>query len=284
MIDVCLTTYNGEKYVKEQIESILSQLPENANLLVSDDCSTDGTLNLLKEYPIKILKNVVNRGILGNFSSVLEAATGDYIFLSDMDDVWLPGKIEKSLQTMYELEKRHGKDHPILVHTDLHVVDAQLQSIHPSYWKFSKIHPAKGQTFPRLLAQNCVTGCTMLVNRALLNKALPVPQEAVMHDWWLALVAVAFGTIEAIPEATILYRQHQSNDTGAKRLGVKKKNVEKAKQAQALAFLERYNVHRELLEDFLCTFSCSPWKKMQLMARHGFYKHGFLRNLREVWR
>ena len=216
------------------------------------------------------------RGRLGpcvNFAKLLEHAPGKYIMFCDQDDVWLPEKIEMTMQKMKEMEERYGGDTPLLVHTDAKVVDENLQVVAPSYWQYQKVDPSE-LSLNRLLVQNQVTGCTMMVNRALLDRALPVPLDARMHDWWLALTAVAFGKIGRVDEATLLYRQHGTNDSGAQEVrlfsmcrklfhpswwrsaGQKRRQLFSHLSRQAAAFLARYEGNldadqKEILNAFI---------------------------------
>ena len=135
----------------------------------------------------------------------------------DQDDVWFPDKIAVTLGKMQELEGRHGGERPLLVHTDMKVADGNLRVVADSLWRYQKSDPVRGEALNRLLVQNCATGCSMMINRALCDLALPIPAEAMMHDWWLVLVAAAFGTIGHCAEPTLLYRQHGANDVGAKK-------------------------------------------------------------------
>jgi hypothetical protein len=135
----------------------------------------------------------------------------------DQDDVWLPDKVALTLAAMRDLEARHGEGQPLLIYTDLKVVDERLAVRAESFWRFSRIHPARLDRLPRVLMQNFATGCTVMINRPLARLALPIPPEAAMHDWWLALVATRFGRTTPVGRATVLYRQHGRNDTGAAR-------------------------------------------------------------------
>ena len=137
-IDILLATYNGEKFVKEQIESILNQTYENFNLIISDDASTDNTLNILEEYEkkdtrIKVFKKEKNKGLIDNFEFLLKNVTSDYFMFSDQDDIWKKDKIEKSINKLKE--ESLG-----LVYTDLEIVDEKLNVIYPSYWKYKQIY------------------------------------------------------------------------------------------------------------------------------------------------
>ncbi|MDQ3310444.1 MAG: glycosyltransferase, partial [Gemmatimonadota bacterium] len=188
------------------------------------DGSTDSTVEAVQAFAeederIRLLEGGGTRlGALGGFAWLLEhAAPGaEYVMFCDQDDVWLPNKIADTLSAMQKAEADAAPGTPVLVHTDLTVVDEQLGVIDESLWSYQGIQPEL-DTLDRLLIQNCVTGCTAMINGPLREKAGTVPPEAVMHDWWLTLVASCFGRIVRLSNPTILYRQHGRNDTGAKR-------------------------------------------------------------------
>jgi hypothetical protein len=153
-------------------------------------------------------------GAARSFGALLEARRNDaYIFFCDQDDVWHADKIEKSLVLMLEAERRAGTHTPIAVHTDARLVDAQGQLLAPSFKRAAGL-VFNEPPFFRLLAQNFVTGCTLAVNSALAKASVPIPYEALMHDWWIALIAAAQGQILYLPEAILDYRQHGSNASG----------------------------------------------------------------------
>ena len=224
-VEVLMAVYNGEGYIREQIESILNQTYKNIHLIIRDNCSTDQTVAIVQgyqsKYPNKItlLTSSQNVGIIGNFAALLEHAHGDYIMFSDHDDVWLPYKVGRTLEKMDALEQEFGSNIPILVHTDLKVVNKTLEVIHPSFWKYAKLNPEQ-RSLSRQLTQNQITGCTLMLNRPLLDLARPLPKNIVMHDWWLGICAAAFGKIGFLAEPTMLYRQHGNNDTGAKKFSL----------------------------------------------------------------
>ncbi|NLF31863.1 MAG: glycosyltransferase family 2 protein [Planctomycetes bacterium] len=225
-VDILLATYNGARWLEPLLASLDAQTHPHWRLIARDDGSTDDTPARLDAFAagrgerVRILRD--DRGSLGargNFAALLDASQAPYAMFCDQDDVWLPDKIAVTLDRMRILEAARGADTPLLVHTDLAVVDADLAPVAGSYWAYQRFAPARRMCFSRLLVQNVVTGCATMINAALRERAAPIPVEAVMHDWWLALAAAAFGTIEAIERPTLLYRQHGSNDTGAKRWG-----------------------------------------------------------------
>lgn len=223
--EVVLPTYNGEAYLEQQIASIYAQTVCPRRLLVRDDGSSDNTVELLGRLQehygswLEVLPTERHMGCIANINCLLEFTTSDYVALADQDDVWLPYKVELSLDKLRQMEADQGSTTPLLVHSDLKLVDANGNFMGCTYWQKQCLDPSR--TNPRDLAlTNVVTGCTVVMNRALLKKALPIPPEALMHDWWLALVASLVGKISYVTEPTVLYRQHGRNLLGAEGLGL----------------------------------------------------------------
>lgn len=221
-VDILLASYNGSKFIKRQIDSILNQTHQNFTIIVGDDASTDNTPAIIKEmqqkYPEKItffeFKN--NVGPRENFSRLADYADADYIMFSDQDDVWLPHKIEVSLAKIKELEAIYGSDEPILIATDAIVVDDDLNELYPSFMKYALFkNPNEFTQLNKLLMQNSLMGYSQLFNKALLHLMSPIPSESRMHDDWTALTAAALGKIGFVNEPTLLYRQHHSQFVGA---------------------------------------------------------------------
>ena len=217
MVEILLATYNAEMYLREMLDSLYSQDYEDFIITVSDDGSNDSTLNILNEYKerfgkMNILPPCQNLGAKGNFRRLIENATGDYVMFADHDDKWLPDKISTTLAAMQAAEC--AVDAPILVHTDLYVTDAELNITEKSFVK-SQHFNMKRNKFSDFLAQNTVTGCAMMINNKLLRLAKKMPKDVLMHDWWLALTASAFGKVVFLDTPTILYRQHGDNQVGA---------------------------------------------------------------------
>ncbi len=226
MVTVLLCTYNGEKYVREQIQSILDQDYKDFNILVSDDGSTDSTVNIVRELmernsnKIKLIEQSPATGSAQrHFLKLLsETAYGDsdYIMLSDQDDVWNKDKMLKSIREMKAVETIYGTGMPVLVHCDSEVVDQELNVISESYVSYQKMTPER-KHLNQLLVQNNVVGGALMMNRALAQLIKEVPEHCVMHDQWIALVASAFGEIRFIPESLYKYRQHGANVLGAEK-------------------------------------------------------------------
>lgn len=291
-VDILLATYNGEKYLKEQIDSILHQTYPDFRLLIRDDGSTDKTLEIIRSYAdprITLLENRTNGGVIHNFSSLLQSSFAPYVFFADQDDVWAADKVEK----MLEVARAFDEGKPLLLYHDMEVVDRNLKPIAPSFMRFAKLNP-RASSLNRLLMQNNVTGAAALVNHALIEKALPIPSSAMMHDHWLALIASAFGDILYVNDRFIKYRQHGSNQLGAKKLGVLsyvKKGIRKlgkspfaANQAQGIAFLSCFRddlspEQKIVLDTFTSLSEASYLKSRYLIIKSRFWKQGWLKNL-----
>ena len=299
---ILASTYNGALFLPDMLASLADQTTADWHLLVRDDGSTDATLSILDNFsaclPDKV--TVLNGdgprlGPSASFSTLLERTQSPYIMLCDQDDVWFPDKIEKSMAAMLDAEQRYGSSTPLLVHTDLKVVDENLQPIADSFWSYQHLSPQLGSRLNRLLAQNVVTGCTVMINRALADLATPIPDKAIMHDWWLALVAATFGKVVYLDEPTILYRQHGKNTVGAKRWGVERilykiQNSEEVRQSivtttcQAQALLDCY--HNKMTFEqcrMVVAYADLPYmakyQRIITAMRYGFFKHGLIRSL-----
>lgn len=223
-VDVLIATCNGEKYVKEQIESILNQTYKNIKVIVSDDRSDDSTPEILKELAEKDSRITLNLqqerlGVVGNFEFLLKQVQSKYYMLSDQDDFWLPEKIEKSVQKLEE----DGSD---FVFGDLEVVDRDLNTIYPSFGDFMllnrKIKKYIG-TYKLNYLYNCVTGCTVLGKKEFIDKILPIPKisKYLIHDHWMGLMMSIYGKNSYIEEKYIKYRQHGNNQVGTNKLSHK---------------------------------------------------------------
>ena len=225
-ISIALGIYNGSRFLEQQVKSIFSQQFHHWNLLVRDDHSQDNSIQILKclcadKNQISIdQEKFENQGAIKNFSVLLEesmSTSSEYVALADQDDVWDPNKLSEQLSLMKQVEAKFP-DQPVLIYSDMEVVDESLNLIAPSYMQYQGIQHETSNPLRVLLAQNFVTGCTILVNRQLLKIALPIPDEAQMHDWWLALCAATFGQIAYVNKPLLKYRQHGSNEVGAKSL------------------------------------------------------------------
>ncbi len=300
-VAIVMTTYNGEKYVEEQIKSILSSTYQDFELFIFDDGSKDSTFSILERYQadypdkIHVVLNSVNHGVTMNFIQALAKMTADYIMFSDQDDVWLPNKIGITIKRMKHMEAQYSKEDPIAVFTDAQVVDQNLSTIHPSFFGSGRLDPRKTD-LAHLLMENKLIGCTVMVNAALRRKLQGnrLPQNARFHDWWVALIAASFGRISFVEESTLLYRQHGNNMVGdsgfVAYLKNRLSNLRKQKETlhalyrQAEDFLSiYYNQLSEENRDILRRFSALEelgFVKKRFEAVHGgFLKSGMIRNL-----
>jgi len=221
-----LASYYGAAYISEQMDSIRAQTHKQWRLLVRDDGSSDGTVDIVRSHEgsdprVTLLTDGgESLGPGGNFASLMRSAYdegAEYLMLADQDDTWREDKIALQLEAMKLAESRYGPTIPLLVYSDLAVADEKMRPVSDSFMCHQGIHHESKAPLKTLLTQNFVTGCASMVNRSLMQKALPVPGEVIMHDWWLALVAAAVGRIEYIPEPLVRYRQHGGNVVGAKR-------------------------------------------------------------------
>ena len=290
---ILLSTYNGEKYLKAQLDSLFSQSYKDFKLIARDDGSSDKTLEILKYYDIELLPSNENLGVKCSFETLLkyafENSDADYFMFCDQDDVWNQDKIELTLQKMYEMERLY-KNIPILVHTDLEVVDENLHTINPSFMKLQNLDEKKNR-LNNLLIQNTTTGCTVMINKDLAKLCLPMPSNAIVHDWWIGLVASYFGKIGYLPQSTIKYRQHSQNTIGAKGFDMSfvLKNFQKKQTldkniSQAKDFLEIFNDKLDkdtkfMLEDFVNLQNKSFFQKRKILLKYNLLKHGFIRNI-----
>jgi len=292
-VSVLISTYNGERYLKEQLKSLFLQTFKNIQIIVRDDFSNDATLGILSKFDVKLLNSDKNIGTNRSFSLLLKYALeytdSQYFMFCDQDDIWDSTKVENTLAQMQELESNYG-DIPLLVHTDLVVVDEKLQIINNSFMKYQNLN-GESNNFNELLVQNTITGCTVMINRKLALLANPIPCEAKMHDIWLGLVASKFGKIYYIPSTTIKYRQHSKNTIGATSFNikyimakVKSNNVLDQDILQAEIFLKRYRKvldkdSIEILEEFISIKSKSFLEKRKILLKYKLLKQGLIRNI-----
>lgn len=302
LVSIALASYNGEEYIEQQIESIRAQTIKEIEVVVSDDVSTDRTLEILKNYHengvVRLLDNRQKLGVIKNFENALRHCTGQYVAFSDQDDVWLPQKVEKSLALLQNIETKFGLHTPILVYTDAKVVDEQLNTISDSYLGFKRLDPTNVE-LRHLIVENVPTGCTMLMNRALANLVSTIPAEVTMHDVFVALTASCFGKMVYLNEPTLLYRQHQNNVLGLADKSVLDSFIstlkvlfdEKNKTAflmkeklQARAFLESFRnkltgKNLRLLEGFVSLGSNNKMQRVFFLLKNRIKKGYWLRTI-----
>lgn len=211
MISVCIATYNGEKYLREQIDSILSQLSDNDEVIISDDSSNDSTISILESYEdarIKIYRNQKFKSPIYNFENAIKHAKGDVIFLCDQDDIWLPNKVNIMVDALKNSD---------LVLSNCKILDASLNISDRYFFEVNRSH--KG--FFNNLIKNSYIGCCMAFRKSILNYTLPFPKNLAMHDLWIGLSVEFRGKTTFLNEPLMLYRRHGNNVSSS---GEKSKN------------------------------------------------------------
>ncbi len=322
-VNIIMATYNGEKYIREQIESILKGNYKCWKLWIFDDGSTDDTNCIIKEYicryqdKIMYQKNTENKGVTLNFLQGVQYAAEynkrlleeeeeqaedddddsepimDYYMFCDQDDVWMTDKIDKTMLQMKKTEKKYGKNCPVAVFTDALVVDNNLNILSRSFHKSSRLDTRKVD-LPHIMMENKLIGCTVMFNEPLQKLMYMQPVNARYHDWWVALIAAAFGYICYLPNVTIFYRQHGSNMVGNQNfLSYMKERISSLQEQkeviykntlQAEEFYHMYHSHmteKQKMQVYYMAnmFNQNGIKRRQLVLKFGFLKTGFLRNL-----
>lgn len=304
-IAIVLATYNGAEYLKEQLDSLLAQTNQDWITYIHDDGSTDDTAAVIDEYVAKYPQKFVKiegkstGGAKQNFFYLLSAVDAPYLMCCDQDDVWLPEKVETTYQAMKELEKEEdGDKKPFLVFTELRVVDGRLQTIAERMSDYQQLD-CTNTTLNRMLVQNVVTGCTMMINRTLRemlngqNTGHKMNMDRIiMHDWWAALIATQFGKIRFLEQPQILYRQHEDNSVGAKQAGslsyIRKRlqNIEDIKHSllltrvQAAEFEQCFGLWKdELVHGYAVIGEQSQRKRRLFYKKHDIQKTGKARKI-----
>ena len=295
-VDILMAAYNGEKYIGKQIESIIAQTYEDWTLHIRDDASTDGTMVIVRQYArkypdkIKFFTNRENSGSpKANFFELIRESDADVIFTCDQDDIWEKDKVEVTLK---EFE---GVDTPLLVHTDLTVIDENDNVIFPSMIKSQHID-VKGTGLNKLLVQNSVTGCTMAFNHALAD-ILKEPELIPVHDWWIAAVASVFGNIKYVDKCTVKYRKHSDNACGAQNMDSPKYIAERAMDrgrakkmlelgyVMAVELMEKYKMpyeYKAMLKAYGTMPEKNKWQKLGVVMKYGIWKSGFVRKIGQI--
>lgn len=284
-VQILLSTWNGALWLPELLESLQRQTFKHWELLIRDDGSSDQTLRILLDwqalYPEKVvclLLDGEHRGSSNSFSRLVEASTAPYLMFCDQDDVWFPEKVELQYTAMRMFEGEYGAETPLLVHSDLAVVDARKQLLAPSFWEYRGLDIGQGKQ--AYLLNNVVTGCATLFNRTAAEMAFPLPDGAMQHDRWLALVCAWFGQIRAIQHSLLLYRQHGANELGAAAGGISGLETRVNDwSAQADAFLKRFSdwltvKDYKLVEALADLRHLHGWNRRRHIIRHRLFKRG----------
>jgi glycosyltransferase involved in cell wall biosynthesis len=219
LVSIALCTYNGERFLREQLDSIINQSYSNIEIIAVDDCSSDKTVEILRDYAekhpfIKVFSNTENLGYIRNFEKAMRLCHGPLIALSDQDDIWSSEKIEKQVQAI-------GNN--ILIYHDSEFIDQKGKSLNKYMSDVMNLY--RGNEPEVFLFFNCISGHSVLLKKELLDKMLPFP-DAYFHDWWMGFVATNAGSIDYLSEALVKYRQHENTDTNIlKRERVKQKKT-----------------------------------------------------------
>lgn len=333
MVEIIMAAYHGEKYIWQQLRSIMNNTYEDIHVSIYDDSactevnqaeeklnhvdqkanqadeivnSVDEKVNHLdvkvnhptemgqivldmqKQYGGRFtyVKNKQNKGCTRNFLEGLRESTAQYCMFSDQDDVWNQDKIEVTLRKMQELEREYGVDTPLVVFTDATVVDADLNLIHMSFHRSNHLDVTK-LDLPHLLMENKLIGCTVMVNEALRKLLVQLPENARVHDWWIALLAASFGKIGYVDKSTLLYRQHEENVIGNQEYTsyIKKRLMNlKAQRAvlysnmkQAKEFLKIYANQLEEDKKIEIERFANLTKKNWFYRRYAVLRYGYLK-------
>ena len=317
MITVLMATWQGKAYVGEQLDSILAQTKPVDRIVISDDGSTDGTLDILQEYKerypqqIELISHKDDgysghlNGAAANFFYLirrecrLESAPSDYWFLSDQDDIWMSDKVEKMIGKISEVAGGVESGSPILLYSDVKVVDRDKNILSDSLFAYQHMNPDRVE-FSEVLVENPVTGGAAMFNQALLKLVAQTPLSCIMHDWWLALVASCFGSIICLEEPLGYYRQHEHNVMGARRTGsprdlIRRMNRSKEVEEnyrrmfeQGECFLLQYGsrmkeTDRRTVQAFLSLRLRGPIRRFGTIRKHSLYKTSLIQTLAQCF-
>lgn len=294
---IVMATYNGEKFLREQIESILENTCQDYELHICDDGSTDQTESIAREYQanykgkIFFHKNEKNLRVIKNFLVNVKKFDAKYYMFCDQDDVWLPYKIEHTLNFMKKVENG-AYDTPAVVFGDAKMVDGELKEYHPSFQRLNNLDTSK-LDLCHLAMENKLIGCTVMFNRALWEKLSDFPADIKMHDWWVALIGAAFGKVAFLDEPLLLYRQHGGNQVGGvgemeyirqniTKLGEQRQALyDNCRQAKAFVDTYRDSLTQEQIRlmEMFGNVPTQGWFKRRYQVFHNrFTKTGFVRN------
>ena len=203
-----MCSYNGERFIKEQIDSILEQSYSNFELIITDDCSSDKTIEIIKNYQendsrIKLYQNEVNLGFVKNFEKAISLCSGDYIALADQDDIWKKNKLEAFIENIEE---------NVLIYSDALLIDEHSESMGKELIRPTNLL-VSGSNNRAFLLGNCVSGNTLMFKKELVEYILPIPKEVSFHDIWIAFVASTYGSINFTDEAMTYYRRYSEQVT-----------------------------------------------------------------------
>ncbi len=286
MIDICLATYNGEKYIRNQLDSIIKQTYENWHLYIRDDGSLDNTFYIIKEYKnrykdkITIIKDEKGRlGCIQNFNEILKYTKANYLAFCDQDDIWCEDKLEKQIKLMEEEEKKSKKG--ILIYTDFSYIDKNKNVLLVSNYKTrNKNHKVYNSNIIYALFFGNAVGCTMFFNRKLLNLSGNIPEEYDLgHDKWFLYIAILNGRVCFLDKVMVFHRVHEKNMGGKKLKKINisgKKIINKNfihKRVRTAFILNKYKINSEKIpnKEIHLVRKLSKLEELSFMKRNEFY-------------
>lgn len=302
MVDILLATYNGEKYLSEQIMSLINQTYKDIRIIIRDDGSTDDTIAIIEKlqqkYSDKIIlihDEIKCGSAKSNFMNLLKYASAEYVMFCDQDDYWFPEKVQATLECMKANEQK--KQCPLIIYSDYIPADSELNPI--DFKKKSNQVYNEKLDLNHLLVQNYINGCAMMINKELYQEVLIYQEEMLMHDWWLAIYGAAFGKIVHLKKELMYYRQHGKNCVGAvniksfsyiksKILDKETKNANVQYVRQARAFYELYGKKmsakkRKVFETFLNIPNQAKIQRIFTILKGRYLKNTFVRILGQLW-
>ena len=312
MITIIMAVYNGQEYIREQLESLKDQTYTEWRLVIRDDRSSDKTAEIVKKFSDEVEQEVIFKvnekpsgSAINNFALLInDAKESDYVMFCDQDDIWKKDKIEITFNKMKQAEERYGRDFPLLVHGDVEVIDENGNINADSMFEMSHINA--DSKLPQILIQNHVTGCTMMCNKKLIAgiSEYASSEYIIMHDYLAALYASVFGKIEVIRKPLLSYRQHSGNSVGAKnnnnpvyllkRLANGRKSYKEAMETsrnQVKFFVEiyreelaaeKYCKEYELMSGYASLGSRAKLYRIMFYKKNHIWKNGTIRKIMQV--
>lgn len=312
MITIIMAVYNGQEYIREQLESLKDQTYTEWRLVIRDDRSSDKTAEIVKKFSDEVEQEVIFKvnekpsgSAKNNFALLInDARESDYVMFCDQDDIWKKDKIEITFNKMKQAEERYGRDFPLLVHGDVEVIDENGNINADSMFEMSHINA--DSKLPQILIQNHVTGCTMMCNKKLIAgiSEYASSEYIIMHDYLAALYASVFGKIEVIKKPLLSYRQHSGNSVGAKnnnnpvyllkRLANGRKSYKEAMETsrnQVKFFVEiyreelaaeKYCEEYELMSGYASLGSRAKLYRIMFYKKNHIWKNGTIRKIMQV--
>lgn len=312
MITIIMAVYNGQEYIREQLESLKDQTYTEWRLVIRDDRSSDKTAEIVKKFSDEVEQEVIFKvnekpsgSAKNNFALLInDAKESDYVMFCDQDDIWKKDKIEITFNKMKQAEERYGRDFPLLVHGDVEVIDENGNINADSMFEMSHINA--DSKLPKILIQNHVTGCTMMCNKKLIAgiSEYASSEYIIMHDYLAALYASVFGKIEVIRKPLLSYRQHSGNSVGAKnnnnpvyllkRLANGRKSYKEAMETsrnQVKFFVEiyreelaaeKYCKEYELMSGYASLGSRAKLYRIMFYKKNHIWKNGTIRKIMQV--